>query len=101
VTDLTDRYNASASVISHSFGTYIVAKCLLGFDYPPVSFDTWILCGAVLNPNFAAFLGSGLIEVALKSVRLGQRGNSRLLAPVSPPMLGAMPRGEEMKCLEW
>lgn len=51
VADLTDRYHASASVISHSFGTYIVAKYLLGFDHPPVSFDTWILSGAVLDPN--------------------------------------------------
>lgn len=51
VDDMTDRYRASASVLSHSFGTYIVAKYLLGFDRPPVSFDTWILSGAVLDPN--------------------------------------------------
>lgn len=49
VADINDRYQASASVISHSFGTFIVAKYLLGFDYPPVPFDTWILAGAVLD----------------------------------------------------
>ena len=49
VADIKDRYSADLSVISHSFGTYIVAKYLTGFDQPPVSFDTWILTGAVLN----------------------------------------------------
>lgn len=51
VADMKERYQADVAVISHSFGTFIVAKYLLGFDYPPVSFDTWILSGAVLNSD--------------------------------------------------
>lgn len=51
VSDMKERYQSDVAVISHSFGTFIVAKYLLGFDYPPVCFDTWILCGAVLDPD--------------------------------------------------
>lgn len=37
------------SIIAHSFGTYIVVRYLLGFDDPPVQFDTVILCGAIVD----------------------------------------------------
>src|ERR1700733_2480653 len=39
------------SLLAHSFGTYIACSYLLGFDYPPTSFDTLILTGAVLNED--------------------------------------------------
>lgn len=38
------------SIIAHSFGTYIITRYLLGFDDPPVQFDTVILCGAIIDP---------------------------------------------------
>jgi pimeloyl-ACP methyl ester carboxylesterase len=49
INDIFDRYNCHTSVIAHSFGTYVIAKYLLGFDVPPVSVDTLILTGSVLN----------------------------------------------------
>jgi hypothetical protein len=47
--DIFDRYNCRISVIAHSFGTYVVAKYLLGFDEPPVTLDTLILTGSILS----------------------------------------------------
>lgn len=39
------------SVLAHSFGTYILMNYLKGFDGTPVSFDTVILTGAIVNEN--------------------------------------------------
>lgn len=39
----------NVSVIAHSFGTYIACRYILGFDVPPVRFDTLILSGAIVN----------------------------------------------------
>jgi hypothetical protein len=49
INDIFDRYNCHTSVIAHSFGTYVVARYLLGFDVPPVCLDTLILTGSVLS----------------------------------------------------
>jgi hypothetical protein len=49
VDDVYHRYRCDISVIAHSFGTYVAAKYLLGFDEPPVCFDTIILTGSILN----------------------------------------------------
>ena len=51
INDMWDRYQCEVSVIAHSFGTYVIAKYLLGFDIPPVSIDTLILTGSVLNED--------------------------------------------------
>ena len=51
INDIFDRYNCRISVIAHSFGTYVIAKYLLGFDVPPVCLDTLILTGSVLNED--------------------------------------------------
>jgi pimeloyl-ACP methyl ester carboxylesterase len=37
------------SVVAHSFGTYIILRYMLGFDDPPVRFDTVVLCGAIVD----------------------------------------------------
>lgn len=50
--DLQSRYNGEISVIAHSFGTYIIASYLEGFEYPPVSFNCVILTGSIINSNF-------------------------------------------------
>lgn len=54
--DIQRRYdNNSISIIAHSFGTFVVAKYLAGFDekeYPPVSFNSLILTGSILNVKF-------------------------------------------------
>lgn len=49
--EIVTLYDTEVSVIAHSFGTYVVAKYLLGFDVPPIGVDTLILTGAVLNEN--------------------------------------------------
>lgn len=49
--EIATRYDTEVSVIAHSFGTYVVAKYLLGFDVPPIGVDTLILTGAILNEN--------------------------------------------------
>jgi pimeloyl-ACP methyl ester carboxylesterase len=51
INDISDRYGCDISVIAHSFGTYVIAKYLLGFDIPPVSIDTLILTGSVLHED--------------------------------------------------
>lgn len=51
INDIFDRYNCRISIIAHSFGTYVIAKYLLGFDHPPVSIDTLILTGSILNES--------------------------------------------------
>lgn len=50
--DVKSRYPGHISIIAHSFGTYLVWKYLTGFENePPVSVDTLILAGSVLNEN--------------------------------------------------
>jgi len=39
----------TAWLIAHSFGTYLVAKYLTGFEIVPVPIDTLILTGSILN----------------------------------------------------
>ncbi len=46
ITDAT-----SVSVLAHSFGTYVAMNYIMGFDRPPILFDTMILTGAILNEN--------------------------------------------------
>lgn len=50
--DLSKRFEGGISVIAHSFGTYLLASYLEGFEEPPVTFNTIILSGAILNSNF-------------------------------------------------
>lgn len=53
--DLQQRFNAKVSVIAHSFGTFIIASYLEGFEakeFPPVVFDGVILTGSILNTAF-------------------------------------------------
>ncbi|MCU1782184.1 hypothetical protein NTD80_05395 [Pseudomonas sp. 13B_2.1_Bac1] len=41
------------SVIAHSFGTYLVGAYMSGFEeVPPVTFNTIILTGSILNENY-------------------------------------------------
>jgi len=53
--DLQKRYDASISIIAHSFGTYIIGSYLEGFidkEFPPVVFNSIILTGSILTKNF-------------------------------------------------
>ena len=54
--ELQQRYNEyNISIIAHSFGTFIIGAYLDGFsdeEFPPVSFDSIILTGSILNPDF-------------------------------------------------
>jgi hypothetical protein len=44
---------ACISVIAHSFGTYLLGAYLYGFEEePPVTFNTLILTGSILNENY-------------------------------------------------
>jgi hypothetical protein len=47
--DMRSRYECNVSVIAHSFGTYVVASYLYGFDLCPHPLDTLILTGSILN----------------------------------------------------
>ncbi|MFW3353702.1 DUF6932 family protein [Aliarcobacter butzleri] len=50
---IQETYNGRISVIAHSFGTYILASYLNGFDeVPPVTFNSIILTGSIVNTNF-------------------------------------------------
>lgn len=46
-------YTKRPSIVAHSFGTYIVAYCML--KYPEVKFDKIILCGSILPRDFPWF----------------------------------------------
>ena len=49
------RFEGEISIIAHSFGTYIVGSYLDGFDNgecPPVTFNSVILTGSILNENY-------------------------------------------------
>lgn len=55
VYNIQTRYNNNVSVIAHSFGTYIIAAYLTGFDEaecPPVTFNSIILTGSILHSDF-------------------------------------------------
>jgi pimeloyl-ACP methyl ester carboxylesterase len=51
IDNLSARYSAHVSVIAHSYGTYLIAKYLLGFDVVPYAIDTLILTGSILNKD--------------------------------------------------
>ena len=48
---LTANSNTRPSIIAHSFGTYIVANALL--KYPEIIFDRLILCGSIIQRDYA------------------------------------------------
>jgi hypothetical protein len=53
--DLQGRFEGDISIIAHSFGTYIIGAYLEGFDNgecPPVTFNSVILTGSILNKSF-------------------------------------------------
>ncbi|OYX26011.1 MAG: hypothetical protein B7Z06_06380 [Flavobacteriales bacterium 32-35-8] len=53
--DLQRRFEGEISIIAHSFGTYIIGAYLEGFDNeecPPVTFNSVVLTGSILNKNF-------------------------------------------------
>jgi hypothetical protein len=55
VYDIQQRYDRNVSIIAHSFGTYIIAAYLTGFDEgecPPVCFNSIILTGSILDTDF-------------------------------------------------
>ena len=53
VYDIQCRYQRNISVIAHSFGTYILARYITGFDeFLPIRLNTAILTGSILNPEF-------------------------------------------------
>ena len=53
--DLQSRFEENISIIAHSFGTYIIGAYLEGFENgecPPVTFNSVILTGSILNEKF-------------------------------------------------
>lgn len=70
LTDVERTFGAdNISVVAHSFGTYIACRYVLGFDEPPIRFDTLIMCGAIVNQDldfdsFEGRVGKVLNEVA-------------------------------------
>jgi hypothetical protein len=53
--NLQGRFEGEISIIAHSFGTYIIGSYIKGFinqDYPPVTFNSIILTGSILNKSF-------------------------------------------------
>lgn len=53
--DLQSRFQEDISIIAHSYGTFIIGSYLSGFDAeecPPVTFNSIILTGSILNENF-------------------------------------------------
>ncbi len=53
--NLQTRFEGDISIIAHSFGTYIIGAYLEGFgedECPPVTFNSIILTGSILNENF-------------------------------------------------
>jgi hypothetical protein len=55
VYDIQMRFDSNVSIIAHSFGTYIIGAYLAGFEEgecPPVSFNSIILTGSILNKDF-------------------------------------------------
>lgn len=53
VYDIQVRYPFNISVVAHSFGTYILAKYISGFDeFLPIRLNAAILTGSILNEDF-------------------------------------------------
>jgi hypothetical protein len=52
VYDIYTRYEKPISIIAHSFGTYIIAKYIIGFDILPISLNSIILTGSILDNKF-------------------------------------------------
>ncbi len=53
ILNIQETYNGRISVIAHSFGTYILASYINGFkEAPPVTFNSIILTGSIVNTNF-------------------------------------------------
>jgi len=51
--DQFSRYQTPVSVIAHSFGTYILASYITGFEeFLPVQLNTIILTGSIINSDF-------------------------------------------------
>lgn len=51
--DIQCRYPYCISVIAHSFGTYILASYISGFDeFLPIQLNAVILTGSILSPDF-------------------------------------------------
>jgi hypothetical protein len=90
INDISDRYSAPISVIAHSFGTYVIAKYLLGFDEPPVPIDTLILTGSILNEEMDIDQFKGRAFKIINEVAPND-GVVKLAVPASlwsDPMLG-------------
>lgn len=53
IANIQATYNGRISVIAHSFGTYILTSYINGFENnPPVTFNSIILTGSIINTNF-------------------------------------------------
>ena len=53
VYDLGCRYPYNISIIAHSFGTYILASYISGFDkFLPIRLNAVVLTGSIINPEF-------------------------------------------------
>ena len=53
ILNIKQTYNGRISIIAHSFGTYIVASYINGFDdIAPVTFNSIILTGSMINKDF-------------------------------------------------
>ncbi|MCK5508717.1 MAG: hypothetical protein KAI50_09380 [Desulfobacterales bacterium] len=53
--EIQKEFGGNISIIAHSFGTFIIAQYLKAFDaeeYPPVTFNSIILTGSILNTKF-------------------------------------------------
>lgn len=51
--DIQRRYPYSISIIAHSFGTYILASYISGFDeFLPIRLNSIILTGSIINSDF-------------------------------------------------
>ena len=51
--DLYRRYETPVSIIAHSFGTYIIASYIVGFEeFLPVQLNVVILTGSIINRDF-------------------------------------------------
>lgn len=80
------------SVVAHSFGTYIAARYLLGFDQPPHGFNGLILTGSILSRDLdwdlhaEGRIGRILHERAPSDSWVSQM--SKLSGMIGDPLLG-------------
>lgn len=49
--DVKNEYGENISLLSHSFGTFVIGKYLSGWDAPPVRFKSIILTGCILKSD--------------------------------------------------